>query len=332
MNFSVVTPAYNSLQHLRRCIGSVRGQAGVEVEHLVMDGGSSDGTADWLKRWRAAGAHDAPDSGAPSAYTFRWTSAPDHGMYDAIDRGWQRARGDVLSWLNCDEQYLPGTLARVAQIFDGDPGVDAIFGDTIVVAPDGSPLAARREIPLRRSYLKNSFLYASSCATFFRRSLWTDGLLRLDSRYRYAADMELMLQLLAAKKRIRHIPYTLSLFGVDGGNLSSTQFDAMAVEVRAIQKTHRAMPSLLRIPYRALRCIERLFRGCYRPVFLSYDFALDETPRYRHIQPTRTGFRFTYARAARQLAARRRTGPDRSGSGRPASADAPAQTTPGSVP
>ncbi len=302
MKFSVVTPAYNSFRHLRSCIGSVRGQLGVDVEHIVMDGASTDGTVAWLSQWQAEG--DAPMHARekPHEPSFRWTSAPDRGMYDAISRGWAQARGDVLSWLNCDEQYLPGALARVAQTFADDPGVEVVFGDIVIVAPDGTPLASRREIPLRRSYLKNSFLYAASCATFFRRRLWSDGMLRLNNRYRYAADMDLMLNLLSAGKRIRHIPFTLARFVVDGGNLSLTQAAAMAEEVESIQKIHRAMPRVLRIPYRALRCIERLISGCYRTVSLSYDFALDEMPRYRHIPPTRAGFRFTYARAASKLA------------------------------
>ncbi len=293
MIFSIVTPSFNNLASLRRCMGSIRGQTGVAVEHIIVDGGSTDGTVDWLAGWQPLG---------PTA--LRWSSGPDQGMYDAIGKGWERAQGDVLSWLNCDEQYLPGTLARVKQAFAEDPRADVVFGDTIIVAPDGVPLASRREVPLRLNYLKNGFLYALSCATFFRRRLWTNGLMRLDNRYRYAADMELMLHLLSEKTRVRHIPFPLALFGVDGGNLSSTQASVMAQEVESIRQTHHALPRPLRGLYRALRCLERLARGCCRTRTVSYDFAWDEEPHYRRIPPTRVGFRFSYARATRQLAAR----------------------------
>ncbi len=303
MFFSVITPSYNNARALRRCMGSVRGQSHAGVEHIIMDGGSTDGTVAWLTQRHDTGADRATAPAGPAAYSFRWTSAPDRGMYDAIGKGWEQARGDVLSWLNCDEQYLPGTLGRVAQAFAQNPGADVVFGDTIVVAPNGTPLASRPEIPLRWGYLKNGFLYAMSCATFFRRRLWNDGLLRLDSRYRYAADMDLMLHLLSARKRIRHIPFTLALFGVDGSNLSSTQAPAIAREAEMIRQTYHAVSRPLRVPYRALRCLERLVRGCYRTRAVSYDFALDEVPHYRHIPATRVGFRFTFARAARQLAA-----------------------------
>lgn len=90
--FSVVTPTRNSLTKLKCCVGSVRGQTGVEVEHLVHDACSTDGTVGWL-----SGQNDL-DS----------VSENDSGMYDAINRGWSRASGDIVSWLNSDEQYLPG--------------------------------------------------------------------------------------------------------------------------------------------------------------------------------------------------------------------------------
>ena len=287
MKFSIITPARNGLDHLRRCIGSVRGQVGMEAEHLVMDGGSTDGTVAWLTQWQ-------------SGRSLEWTSGPDRGMYDAIDKGWERAQGDVLSWLNCDEQYLPGTLARVAEAFASDPSLDVVFGDTLIVAADGSPVAARREIPLRAPYVKNGFLYALSCSTFFRRRLWDQGLLRLDNRYRYAADMDLMLRLLANGKKVSHVPFYFGLFGVDGGNASSTRAGEMAKEIELVRQCHDAQPPALRLPYRALRCLERLLRGCYRSATANYAFALDEEPHYRQFQSARVGFRFTYARAARR--------------------------------
>src|SRR5205809_81991 len=88
---SVITPSFNMLEFLKRCHRSVADQ-GVHLEHIVMDGGSSDGTAEWL-----AGSD-----------VSLWQSASDAGMYDAVNKGLQLASGDILAYLNCDEQYLPG--------------------------------------------------------------------------------------------------------------------------------------------------------------------------------------------------------------------------------
>jgi len=255
------------------------------VEHIVQDGASTDDSAEWLAA--------QPDLDA--------RSEPDTGMYDAINRGWQRAGGDILGWLNVDEQYLPGTLARIAGVFAERPDVDVIFGDVIMVAPDGSPLAARREIPLRSLYIKNAFLYALSAAMFFRRDLWDEGLLRFDSSLKNSGDMELMLGLLAARKRILHVPQYLSLYGI-GDNLSVALHDNLVAEGESIARKYGPLPRPLRILARMARWCERALRGCYRTDVVTYEFAQDETPTYRLIPPTRVGFRFTYARAAKQIA------------------------------
>src|SRR5262245_66550074 len=115
MRFSIATPARNSLWTLRRAVGSVRGQGPVPLQHLVQDACSNDGTPEWLALQRDLDAR----------------SEPDGGMYDAIGRCWRRADGEILSWLNADEQYLPGSLERVAAAFAADPSIDVVWGNAI---------------------------------------------------------------------------------------------------------------------------------------------------------------------------------------------------------
>ena len=277
MTFSIATPVFNGMPIIRRCVGSVRGQRHVTVEHIIQDGGSSDGTGEWLGT--------QPD--------LNTRSEPDKGMYDAINRAWARANGSILSWLNADEQYLPGTLATIAGFLTEHPEVDAVFGNMIAVAPDGRPLAARREVPLRGLYLRNRFLYAFSCTLFFRRSLFDRGLLVFDTRYRYAGDYDLMLRLVNAGVKVLHIPSYLALFGVDGTNLSGTV--ELAEEAEVIRARHGAFKSrTARMAVALLRCVERLANGCYRNDDLTYDFALDEKPTYRRFAKESAGFRFPY--------------------------------------
>lgn len=278
--FSVVTPTRNALAKLCRCVGSLRGQGGVPYEHLVQDAVSTDSTPEWLSAQAASDTRLLP------------VSEPDKGMYDAINRGWQRSSGRFLSWLNSDEQYLPGTLRRVAQWFDAHPQMDAVFGDYLVVAEDGQAVAVRREIPLRRLYVANSFLNVQSCTLFFRRRLFDEGLLVLDSRFRYAADKDLVLRLEKAGVRFGHMPEVLSLFGVDGENLSTHA--AMEVEAESIRQAHGALGwrPLRALPL-AMRRLERFWRGSYRARTLDYAFALDETPRYAHFRASRLGGRYT---------------------------------------
>lgn len=276
--FSVATPTRNALAKLLRCVGSVRGQQGVPFEHLVQDAVSADGTAQWLA--------DQPD--------LCWRSEADAGMYDAIARAWSRSQGEFLSWLNADEQYLPGTLQRIADYFDSHPEVDVVFGDYVVCGPDGRVIALRREIPFRPLYVANSFLYSASCTLFFRRRLLEQGWLQFDPALRYAADGDLMLNLAARGARIAHLPGYLALFGLDGTNLSGHA--RMAEEAEFVRRRHGALVSpLLRAGVLGMRRAERLVRGGYRRDSLAFDFAEDAQPCYRRVVATQVGGRYELA-------------------------------------
>src|SRR5947207_3288616 len=104
VRFSIITPSFNPAPWLPLCIASVADQA-VDVEHIVQDAGSTDGTLEWLR-----------NDGRVKAFVER-----DGGMYDALNRGLRRAQGDILAYLNCDEQYLPGCLQRVDAFFRDHP-------------------------------------------------------------------------------------------------------------------------------------------------------------------------------------------------------------------
>ncbi len=253
-------------------MGSIKGQSDVKVEHLIQDACSTDGTDAWLSKQA----------------NLLWKSELDKGMYDAINRAWARSTGEIMSWLNADEQYLPGTLERVQQYFDDHPEVDFLFGDVLIVKPDGSLIAARREIRLSRTYLLNGFLNAYSCTLFFRRRLFDDGLLKLDTQYRYAADLDLILRLINAKKCCVKLPFYLSAFAFDGNNLSV--HPRMLSETLEIQKAHgRHAPEMLAKLTLAGRYIERFLTGSYRRVNIQYLFALDEVPTYRTINSKGVG-------------------------------------------
>jgi glycosyltransferase involved in cell wall biosynthesis len=273
--FSVATPTLNSLDKLKRCVGSVRGQTGVTIEHLVQDACSTDGTVAWLSAQTDLAA----------------SSERDAGMYDAIERAWRRSQGRVLSWLNSDEQYLPGALKVVADFLEARPDVDVVFGDYIVCRSDGAPVALRREIPFRSLYVRNSFLNSASCTLFFRRALLESGQLRFDTSLRYAADKDLLLRLAAQGARIAHVPRYLALFGLDGSNLST--HPGMLSEAESVRQRHGAFRSLaLRRSMLMARRVERLLRGAYFPRATGYDFATDECPHYVRITARHAGGRY----------------------------------------
>lgn len=261
---SVVTPTWNDLEYLKRCVGSVRSQGIGSFEHIVQDSCSTDGTDEWLG----------------SQLDLRSAVEKDAGMYDAINRGWTKSSGDILSWLNADEQYLPGTLEKVRVFFEKHKEVDVAYGDVLIVDSDGNPISARREPRLSHYYVRNKFLYTYSCATFFRRSLLEKGLLRLNCRYRYAADMDLILSLLSKDVVFKRIPDYLSLFTMDGSNLSCSP--KMIEETEEIRIAHGASSSRLLRKFATLgRYVERFASGCLSPVDVRFNYAVDEVPNYR---------------------------------------------------
>lgn len=186
------------------CIASVADQ-GLELEHIVQDAGSDDGTLDWL-----------PKDPRVRAFVER-----DNGMYDAIDRGFQKATGDILAYLNCDEQYLPGCLREVERYFESHPATDVLFGDVIMANERGEYVSHRKmQVPLKY-HTWTCHLSTLSCGMFFRRSLYLERGFRFQSRLRDVGDGEWMVRLLREGIRMAALGSFTSIFTLTGKNMST---------------------------------------------------------------------------------------------------------------
>lgn len=279
MKFSITTACYNSMDKIQRAIGSVRGQKGYRYEHIIQDGGSSNGSVDWLNRQS----------------NLDVCSEPDSGMYQAINRGWARATGDIFSWLNCDEQYLPGTLEKVARAFAENPEVDVVWGNFICVDASGQPIAARREIPVRYLYMRNCTCYIPSCTVFFRKKLWESGILQLDETFKVSSDKDLYLRLLKAGHKFFNINEYLALFEVDEHNLSATIKVRVAEEGARIFNEYGAFTIFVsRKLIKLARYLEKWFRGAYRNVNIQYQYSCDEMMNHKIISACKIGSKFSF--------------------------------------
>jgi glycosyltransferase involved in cell wall biosynthesis len=203
LRLSIITPSYRSSSWLKLCIASVADQ-GVPLEHIVQDAGSDDGTLDWLP-------HDS---------RVRLFVEKDQGMYDAINRGLRRATGDILGYLNCDEQYLPGALTAVSRFFEQHPRVDVLFGNIVLVNPQGEYLCHRKvQVPLKY-HTWTCHLSTLSCATFFRRKVVFDYGFFFDARWRDVGDGEWMLRMLQRGVGMDALNLFTSVFTRTGANMS----------------------------------------------------------------------------------------------------------------
>ncbi len=261
MKFSIVTPSFRNSGWLKLCIASVADQTGVEVEHIVQDALSDDGTLDWLR--------DDP--------RVKAVVEKDTGMYDAINRGFRRASGEVLAWLNCDEQYLPGTLARVAEYFTAHPEVDVLFGDAVLLDARGEILSYRRAIKPALLHTQLVHLSTLSCATFVRRSVIERGFL-LDERYRTISDAVWVAALLRAKLKLAVLHQPLSVFTITGTNLGQSR---VAVAESARWRQEMKTPGLLRAPVILLHRIRKFLAGAYARRNLTIQVYTAESPNRR---------------------------------------------------
>jgi glycosyltransferase involved in cell wall biosynthesis len=198
---SIVTPSFNMLSYLKRCCASIGDQEDVRCEHIVADGGSHDGSAEWLRQNENVTAMVEPDK----------------GMYDALNKGFRRARGDILGHLNCDEQYLPGALAFVAEYMARHPDIDVLFGDALLVRPDGSLIAYRKGFKPVAPLILAGPLYLFTAAMFMRRRVVEEGDFYID-HFKDVADVELIARLLRRGYRLRHVSRYLSVFTMTGAN------------------------------------------------------------------------------------------------------------------
>lgn len=276
--FSIVTPCLNDLEMLKRNVDSVRRQDGVRVEHVVQDGGSIDGSPEWL---------------AERADVVVRSEADD-GMYDALNKGMARSQGHYLAWLNGDEQYQPDALQSVQRIFETRPDVDILFGDYIVADGKGQGLAARREIPFRWWTIVNGLLYVQSCALFFRREAW-DACGPFDTSYRICGDKEWLLRAAQKGLRIHHVPLFLGLFTITARNLSSSpQIKEESERVREAFGASRH--AIVRRLARFCRAAEKAVRGHYIPRTVRYTFC--DSSGTLHSRTCRLGGRWQQTMAA----------------------------------
>lgn len=260
MRFSIITPSYNPGPWLRLAIASVEDQAGVEVEHIVQDACSDDGTLDWLPK----------DS---RVQTF---VEKDEGMYDAINRGLRRATGEVLAYLNCDEQYLPGTLARVRDFFAAHPEVEVLFGDALLVDDRGAPVSYRRMVLPMRAHVRLVHLNTLTCSTFFRRSIVERGHF-FDLRWKVIGDAAWVDKLLSARVAMAAVPEPLAVFAFTGANLGSSPKTLEEMRVMRGGDWKAALAPLISLHHR----YRKWRAGAYRPHAVDYALYTQSSPDRR---------------------------------------------------
>ena len=231
MNLTLITACYNSAATIRTCIESVLSQRGADVEYIVVDGGSSDGTVDIIKEYASNLAHPASPTSptrltSPTRPAFQWLSEPDRGMYDAINKGIKMATGDIVGILNADDVLASDNqLAHIAELFSRVERVDCVYADIRFVKEGGSVEALRAAPTVRYCSAKWwkpwMFRFAAMVphpSFYVRRECFARfGGYSLD--YRICADFELELRYLyLARLRAAYLPECVVVMRMGGAS------------------------------------------------------------------------------------------------------------------
>jgi len=228
-SITIVTPCLNGAATLRSALESVRDQAYPgPVEHLVIDGGSTDGTLEILE----------------SAPGVRYISEPDRGLSDAVNKGIGMASGEIIGWLNADDVYLPGALERVGAAFAAEPEPLWVTGGCLIL--DHEEREIRHAVTAYKSFFLRRYSYrlhlvqnfVSCPSTFVLRSAF-DQVGLLDERFRYSMDYDLWLRLGRLRPPVV-IDAPLAGFRMAEGSLSMSGFESQFAEHAQNAREHGA--------------------------------------------------------------------------------------------
>lgn len=225
LKISVITPSFNSIRTIRETIESVRAQDYPGWEHLVIDGGSTDGTIEILREYPHV----------------QWISEKDEGHYHAMNKGIERASGEVVTVLNADDCYRPGALRAVGDAFREHSEWDGLFGDIVYVDASGREIYRREEAIFDYDVLRFSGVcYVIHQTLFVKRTVHdTVGLYRYKD-FLNSCDYDFILKLGRAKCRIGHVPALLVNYRYhDHGQSADLRVTRnMARESLAIRREH----------------------------------------------------------------------------------------------
>jgi glycosyltransferase involved in cell wall biosynthesis len=218
---TIVTPSFNQVEFLEETICSVLAQSYPRLEYLIVDGGSTDGSLEIIQKYAQRLAW--------------WVSEPDRGQTDAINKGFARAQGDILAWLNSDDTYLPHAVAEAVAYLQTHPEAGMVYGDANLVDNIGQVIGRfpARQTDYRR--LRGGYVHIPQQAAFFRASLWRQ-VGPLDPTFFFAMDYDLWVRL-AKVSALHYTPRLWANFRLHSHGKSVISDD-------------RCWPEMLRVHYR----------------------------------------------------------------------------------
>ncbi|HSL31914.1 MAG TPA: glycosyltransferase family 2 protein [Anaerolineales bacterium] len=221
MLVSIVTPSYNQSRYLEGTIRSVLSQEYSHIEYLIVDGGSTDGTVDIIKKYEDRLAW--------------WVSEEDKGQTDAINRGFARANGEILAWINSDDTYEPGAVAAAVRYLQEHPEIGMVYGDCNFINEAGAVIGKFNAAQTDYRLLRRGYVHIPQQTMFFRADLWRE-VGPLDPSFYFAMDYDLWTRI-AKRTKIKYVPQTWANF-------------RLHMSGKTIAADDRCWPEMIRVHYR----------------------------------------------------------------------------------
>ena len=227
---SIITPSFNQGGFIEDTILSVKNQGYPNIEHIIVDGESTDNTLEILRKYE-------------NEYNLRWVSEPDEGQSDAVNKGFEMSKGEIIGWVNSDDTYLSiHTISDVVKYFKRHNKAKIIYGDMISIDHKNTIMLIHPALPIFRYSILKKRNFILEPSTFFKRDIIDNY--HLDKNLHYAMDYDFWLKI-GKYNKFYHIPKILSCFRWHASSKSVSQSLKMKneyIEVR--QKYHHASERL----------------------------------------------------------------------------------------
>ncbi len=215
---SIVTPSFNQAPFLEATIQSVLSQDYPNLEYIIIDGGSTDGSVEIIRKYQDRLAY--------------WVSEPDKGQTDAINKGFNLATGDILAWLNSDDTYEPGAVSKAVAALDAHMDAGMVYGDANFINAEGRVIGRFPAAQTDHRRLRQGYVHIPQQAAFFRAEYWHQ-VAPLDSSFFFAMDYDLWVRLSALAPLV-YLPDVWANFRMHG-------------DAKSIAADDRCWPEMLRV-------------------------------------------------------------------------------------
>ena len=218
---SIITPSFNQARYLDATIQSVLLQDYPRIEYMIVDGDSNDGTINVIKKYQSNLAW--------------WVSEKDKGQTDALNKGFARAKGEILAWLNSDDTYEPGAVSAAVRYLQEHPEVGMVYGDCNFINESGRVIGKFDSAQTSYRLLRQGYSHIPQQTMFFRADLWKQ-VGPLDPSFYFAMDYDLWTRI-AARSEIKYVPQTWANFRLHTSG-------------KTILADDRCWPEMIRVHYR----------------------------------------------------------------------------------